>query len=252
MGSSNISIKHLVIAIIVMAIFFYAGYGLVNDKAKENTIPTREEVLKKSLLFEAMNILDPVKADEFYKMLYSTSLNEDGTINDEILSKFLLSVRAWFENNLGNIFMHASDESVNEYGKHSLNVLNTLLDSDPTGVYCFNVLYPGVLGNFDIPKLKEDTKKLTYKGSYLISIAESINQKVKVDRLPVEQVKEVISSINEKMAEKYGDAYYIEDPQELAKQPSLECNTRRDFYKHVMELDTHLSAEVIRYLHKPE
>ncbi|CDH07891.1 exported hypothetical protein [Xenorhabdus bovienii str. oregonense] len=248
MGSFKISIKNLVIAITLMAIFFAAGYGLVNDKAKENVPLTREELLKESPSFEAINKIDPVKAEELYKIYSSTATYKDEKTKNEVFSKFVMEIRVWFNSNLGNLLGSASDAAVNDFGQHNLNVFNVMLDSDPSGVHCFNVLYPGVLGNIEASRLEENFKKLALKVNYLNSIADSIAQEVKVDRLPVEQVEEALSIINNKLFEKYGVDYYIEDPKELAKQPALECKSRRDFYKQVMELDPHFSAEVIRYI----
>ncbi|CDH31919.1 hypothetical protein [Xenorhabdus bovienii] len=150
MGSSKISIKNFVIAIGVMTIFFAAGYGLVNDKAKESAPLTREELLNYSPTFEALNKIDPAAAEEFYKMYFSTYNIADEETKNEVFSKFVMEIRSWFERDLGNLLSSASDEAVNELGKHNIKLLNLWLNSDPSGVHCFNILYPRVLGDIDV------------------------------------------------------------------------------------------------------
>ncbi|PHM39297.1 hypothetical protein Xmau_02901 [Xenorhabdus mauleonii] len=240
MRSSKSGKKKFVIQILVfigVVLLFLKGY------LKETEIQKRDNRLKTYPILEALNKLDPQE----FEVLYKQGFSSDITTSD-----VMLSTKVWIKNNLGRLLNSAPDEAVNEFSKYNANLFDTFLNLDPTGVFCFNMLYPGVQGSPDINKLKELTNELVFKRTYLNSIADSINQKVKIDRLPVEQIEKVISSIHETLAEKYGDDYYIEDPQELAKQPALECKTRRDFYDQVMKLDPHLSAEVIRYLNPPK
>ncbi|MDX7998788.1 hypothetical protein FE394_06175 [Xenorhabdus sp. Reich] len=252
MGSSKIDIKNLVIAIVVMAVFFIAGYGLVNDKAKENIIPTREEVLKMYPMLEAINKIDPEKFESVYKEMKSMPYTADKAIQNEFILKVLASLNVWFDSNIGSLLNSASDEAVNKYGRHFINSFNILLKNDPTGVQCFNTVYPGVMGDLDLFKLKDDIKGIANKTDYLNSIADSIARRDKVDRLPVEQIEEALSIINDKLIGKYGEDYYIEDPKELAKQPSLVCRQTLDLLREVLALDPHLSAEILRYINAPE
>ncbi|WP_340607656.1 hypothetical protein [Xenorhabdus bharatensis] len=249
---TDIDIKKLVIAIVVMAVVFIAGYGFIEDKSKKDDIPTKEKILETYPIFEAINKLAPEKFEEFYEMIYSAS-NDPGKITKkEIELKAFSLTRAWFNNNIGRLLKISSDEAVNEFGKHTVNFISTTINSDPTGLYCFNMLYPGVIGTPDISRFNRDFKDFPFKRNYLNSIADSIEKNIEIDRLSVEQVLESISKINDKLVEKYGENYYVEDPRESAKKPSLECNTRLDTYKYILELEPHLSAEVIRYINAPE
>ncbi|PHM33298.1 hypothetical protein [Xenorhabdus innexi] len=240
MGSSKSGKRKFVIktiAFIVIVLFFLKGY------LEEDEVQKRNRILKTYPVLEALNKIDPQRFEVFYKQAFSS---------DNATSDVMISTKSWVNSNLGRLLNSAPDEAVNEFGEHTVNMFDTFLNLDPSGVFCFNVLYPGVVGSPDIHNMAEYTKDLAFKRTYLNSIADSISQNVKVDRLPVEQVEEAIASIHVKLAEKYGNDYYIEDPKELAKQPALECKSRRDFYTQLMELDPHLSAEVIRYLNKPE
>ncbi|PHM38139.1 hypothetical protein Xmau_03524 [Xenorhabdus mauleonii] len=84
-------------------------------------------------------------------------------------------------------------------------MLLCLLKNDPTGVQCFNTVYPGMLGDLDVFKLKDDIKGIASKTDYLNSIAASIAHGDKVERLPVEQIEEALSNITDKLIGKYGD-----------------------------------------------
>ncbi|MDC9593534.1 hypothetical protein [Xenorhabdus sp. IM139775] len=250
MGSSAINIKKFVIAIIVMVVFFAVGYGYAKDK--ENIIPTREKVLKMYPMFEAINKIDPEKFESLYKEIKSMPYTENKEIQNEFILKVLSSLNVWFDSKIGSLLNSASDEAVNKYGRHFINSFSILLKNDPTGVQCFNTVYPGVIGDLDAFKLKDDIKGIEKKTNYLNSIADSIARGDKVNRLPAEQVEEALSIINDKLIGKYGEDYYIEDPKELAKQPSLVCRKTLDLLREVLALDPHLSAEILRYINAPE
>ncbi|MBD2782511.1 hypothetical protein [Xenorhabdus szentirmaii] len=252
MESSKISIKHLVIAIIVMTIFFYAGYGYIKDNSRENTIPTREEVLEMYPMFEAIKKIDPEKFESLYKEIKAMPYTDDKDVKNKYILKVLASINVWFDSKIGNLLNSASDEAVNKYGNHFINSIDVLLKNDPTGVQCFNTVYPGMIGDLDVFKLEDDIKGMAKKAVYLNAIADSIARGDKIDRLPVEQVEEAFSIINDKLVIKYGEDYYVEDPKELAKQPSLICRKTLDLLREVLALDPHLSAEILRYIRAPE
>ncbi|MCG3463475.1 hypothetical protein L7G72_16875 [Xenorhabdus bovienii] len=249
MGSFKISNRKVVIIIVVaIALFSFFIKGIVTGSA----VPTRDNMLKTYPFFEALNKVAPEQADNFYEDFVSALHGGDEETQNKLILKLLASINTWFDSNIGRLLNSASDDVVNEYGRHFINSFNVLLKNDPTGVQCFNTVYPGVIGDLDIFKLKDDIKGLGYKRTYLNSIADSIARRDKIDRLPVEQIEEAFSIINNKLVEKYGEDYYIEDPKELAKQPSLVCRKTLDLLREVVALDPHLSAEILRYINAPE
>ncbi|WP_340611680.1 hypothetical protein [Xenorhabdus bharatensis] len=249
-----VDIKKLVIAVIVVVFLLYCfiSGNIFAGNVTDKNIPTREKVLQSYPMFDALNKIDPEAFESVYKEIQLMPYKEDKAIQNESILKVLGFVSAWFDANLGRLLNSASDEAVNKYGSHMVRVFDILLKTDPTGVQCFNITYPGVLGEIDAFKLKDDTKGMAYDKYYLNSIADSVARRDKVDRLPVEQIEGAISIINNKLVEKYGDYYYTEDPQELAKQPALACGKILDLFKNIMELDPHLSAEILRYINTPE
>ncbi|MBC8945368.1 MULTISPECIES: hypothetical protein [Xenorhabdus] len=256
MGSLKdfVDIKKLVITVtVVVFVLYYFIFGnITRGNSTAEFIPTREEILAKYPMFEAINKIDPEKFESVYKEIKSMPYTEDKEVQNEFILKVLASLNVWFDSRIGSLLNSASDEAVNEYGRHFINSIGILLKNDPTGAQCFNTVYPGVIGDLDVFKLKDDIKGMAYKTNYLNSIADSIARSGKVDRLPVEQIEEAISIINNKLVEKYGDDYYIEDPKELAKQPSLICRKTLDLLREVLALDPHLSAEILRYINTPE
>ncbi|MCC8381284.1 hypothetical protein [Xenorhabdus sp. PB30.3] len=208
-------------------------------------------------MFEALNKIDSDKFENLYKELESMpqvwhkpEANKPET--NEAILKFVASINVWFNSNISTLLNSSSDEAVKSYGRHLIRSLNILLKNDPTGIQCFNVLYPGVIGELDVFKIKDDIKGIAYERNYLNNIADSIARHDKVDRLPADQIEEALSIINNKLVEKYGDYYYIEDPKELSNQPVLACGKILDLYENIMELAPHLSAEILRYMNEPE
>ncbi|OTA16760.1 hypothetical protein Xbed_03423 [Xenorhabdus beddingii] len=262
MGSLKdyVDIKKLVITVIVVVFLLYcaiSGNITGGNLLGGNGIPTREKILATYPMFEALNKIDPDKFESLYKELESIpqvwhKSEANKAESNEAILKFIASINVWFGSNISTLLNSSSDEAVNKYGSHLIKSLSILLKNDPTGLQCFNTVYPGVIGELDVFKLKDDIKGIAYERNYLNSIADSIARHDKIDRLPVEQIEEALSIINDKLVEKYGDAYYIEDPQELAKQPSLVCRKTLDLLREVLALDPHLSAEILRYMNEPE
>ncbi|MDE9456089.1 hypothetical protein [Xenorhabdus bovienii] len=256
MGSlkNYVDFKKLVITVIVVVFLLYCviSGNITRGNAIGENIPTRDTMLTMYPMFQAINKIDPEKFESVYKEIEAMPHTADEKTQNEYILKVLASLNIWFDSRIGSLLNSASDEAVNEYGRHFINSISILLKNDPTGVQCFNTVYPGMIGDLDMFKLKDDIKGFRYKRSYLNSIADSIARRDKVDRLPVEQIEEALSIINNKLFEKYGLDYYIEDPKELVKQPDLVCRKTLDLLSEVLVLDPHLSAEILRFINETE
>lgn len=234
---------------IVVAVFFVFLMLGVN---KESGYLSKNEIIKQLPMLEALHKINPLLFNELYTAfsLHGRIDNKDNLFESNEVKKAFLSARSWMDDNIGSLLAKSPDYAANEYGKFIIKSLQGYLNEDPSGVLCFNVLYPGVFGYPDVAKLRKSNNDFIYKRTFLNDIADSIGSDVKINKLPVAEIESTINEIVNEMIEKYGDIYFSEDPHELFKQPGLDCKMRIDFTAKVLALDPDLSAEIFRYINK--
>ncbi|KLU15570.1 MULTISPECIES: hypothetical protein [Xenorhabdus] len=250
MGSlkSNIDTKKLIITVVIMLFIFTACYGYIKAKSREFDGPTQEEILKTWPDLDVIKILEPERYDEFYSAIRDSYLIKDKAAKNSAIMKNVLSLRKWFDSHLPEILNYSADDAVNYFTKYRSKLFNGLLTMDPTGMECFKSLYPSVLGEPDLDRIGKSLGDEMRQESYMEGFINSIKQPVKVDRLPASQVEEALTNIYIKLIERHGDLVTSEDINELAKNPKLSCEIQRDFYELISKEDSHLSAEITRYL----
>ncbi|MDC9598642.1 hypothetical protein [Xenorhabdus anantnagensis] len=254
MGSSKsgIDIKKLIISIVVMLIFFTACYGYIKDKSREFDRPTQKEVLKTWPILDVIKIIEPERFDEFYTAVRDSYLIKDKDAKNSAIIKNVFSLRKWFDGRLPEILNYASDDATNGFTKYRAKLFTGLLTIDPSGVECFKSLYPGVIGDPDLDRIGKSLGDKMGQKDYMDGIINSIKQPVKANRLPASQVEEALTNIYIELIKRHGDLVTSEDIKELAKNPKLSCEIQRDYYELISKEDSHLSAEITRYLNEPK
>ncbi|MDC9603564.1 hypothetical protein [Xenorhabdus griffiniae] len=250
MGSLKdfVDIKKLVITVVIMVIFFVAGYGYIKDKSREFDGPTQEEILKTWPILNVIRFIEPERYDEFYFSIRDSYLIKGKDAKNSAIMKNVLSLRKWSDSHLPEILNYSSDDAVNVFTKYRVKLFSGLLTMDPTGMECFKSLYPGVLGEPDLDRIGKSLGDKMGQKYYMEGFINSIKQPVKANRLPASQVEKALTNIYIKLIERHGDLVTSEDIKELAKNPKLSCEIQRDFYELISKEDSHLSAEITRYL----
>ncbi|WP_340610715.1 hypothetical protein [Xenorhabdus bharatensis] len=208
----------------------------------------KNALIKRNPYFSAMRKIVPDEFEKLYFLVYSRSpiikyYNDD--YSEKNMKAHLEAGKA-FGDKINKSFNIISDEAMREYGLYLIGAYTDFLSVDPTGILCFQMISPGIIGNPAPEVIATIDKDFAKQKNYLESFADSIAKGIQIDRLPAEQVKGESEKILTLLSNKYGDFVYVEDLHELSKKPRLTCEIQRDYIIEVMKLGSHLSAEILR------
>lgn len=203
--------------------------------------------------FRALNQLEPELFDKAYTLI--SSLNKQGDIDNVMASpemaEFYDKINRRMAERLPELLYNAPDEAVLMYARTQNDYMEKILELDKSGELCFNMLYPGVVAQPDLSKLKTliDNNRNLARLNWLNLVADAAARNEKPSHLPAAEIEKAYARVWNEGVEPYGEGFMDEpDIRLYSGRPRDVCEANIAVNKAALALKPHLAAEVFRYM----